>query len=102
MPASPTRAQMAELVDALASGASVRMDVEVRVLFWAPKIRQLPLKISGLEVCTADLSPNLSPKEFAAIAYKQPPVAKFGVHPPAPCCIIKSRFLFARYELSAE
>ena len=27
---------MAELVDALASGASVRMDVEVRVLFWAP------------------------------------------------------------------
>ncbi len=30
------RAQMAELVDALASGASVRKDVEVRVLFWAP------------------------------------------------------------------
>ena len=29
-------AQVAELVDALASGASVRMDVEVRVLFWAP------------------------------------------------------------------
>ena len=29
-------AQMAELVDALASGASVLMDVEVRVLFWAP------------------------------------------------------------------
>ncbi len=27
---------MAELVDALASGASVRMDVEVQVLFWAP------------------------------------------------------------------
>jgi hypothetical protein len=24
------------MVDALASGASVRMDVEVRVLFWAP------------------------------------------------------------------
>ncbi len=38
MPASPTRAQMAELVDALASGASVRMDVEVRVLFWAPSL----------------------------------------------------------------
>lgn len=34
--ASRHRAQMAELVDALASGASVRMDVEVRVLFWAP------------------------------------------------------------------
>ena len=26
------------MVDALASGASVRMDVEVRVLFWAPRI----------------------------------------------------------------
>jgi hypothetical protein len=32
----PTRAQMAELVDALASGASDRKVVEVRVLFWAP------------------------------------------------------------------
>ena len=32
-------AQMAELVDALASGASIRKDVEVRVLFWAPDIR---------------------------------------------------------------
>ncbi|CDG54418.1 hypothetical protein HALA3H3_770002 [Halomonas sp. A3H3] len=29
-------AQMAELVDALASGASVCMDVEVQVLSWAP------------------------------------------------------------------
>ena len=29
-------AQVAELVDALASGASVRMDVEVQVLSWAP------------------------------------------------------------------
>ena len=29
-------AQMAELVDALASGASGRKAVEVRVLFWAP------------------------------------------------------------------
>jgi hypothetical protein len=28
---------MAELVDALASGASGRKAVEVRVLFWAPK-----------------------------------------------------------------
>ena len=27
---------MAELVDALASGASTRKGVEVRVLFWAP------------------------------------------------------------------
>ena len=32
------------MVDALASGASVLMDVEVRVLFWAP----LHLKISYL------------------------------------------------------
>lgn len=29
-------AQMAELVDAQASGACVRKDVEVRVFFWAP------------------------------------------------------------------
>ena len=31
-------AQMAELVDALASGASDRMVVEVQVLFWAPHL----------------------------------------------------------------
>ncbi len=30
-------AQMAELVDAPASGAGVLTDVEVRVLFWAPE-----------------------------------------------------------------
>jgi hypothetical protein len=30
------RAQVVELVDALVSGTSVRKDVEVRVLFWAP------------------------------------------------------------------
>ncbi len=33
---STASAQVAELVDALASGASVRTDVEVRVLSWAP------------------------------------------------------------------
>lgn len=38
---STTPAQVAELVDALASGASVRMDVEVRVLSWAPFIQRL-------------------------------------------------------------
>ena len=32
----PRHAQMAELVDALASGASDRKVVEVQVLFWAP------------------------------------------------------------------
>ena len=37
--ASP--AQMAELVDALASGASVLTDVEVQVLSWAPCIMAL-------------------------------------------------------------
>ena len=31
---------MAELVDAPASGAGVRMDVEVRVLFWAPFVSE--------------------------------------------------------------
>jgi hypothetical protein len=30
-----TKAQMAELVDALPSGGSVRKDVQVRILFWA-------------------------------------------------------------------
>ena len=35
-------AQMAELVDALASGASDRMVVEVQVLFWAPNNIMLP------------------------------------------------------------
>ena len=33
---------MAELVDAPASGAGVRMDVEVRVLFWAPSLIESP------------------------------------------------------------
>mgnify|MGYP000871646597 CR=1 FL=1 len=33
-------AQMAELVDALASGASGLTAVEVRVLFWAPSFRK--------------------------------------------------------------
>ena len=32
------------MVDALASGASVLMDVEVRVLFWAPKFQHNSLK----------------------------------------------------------
>ena len=35
LPLSPQKnAQMAELVDALVSGTSVRKDVQVRVLFW--------------------------------------------------------------------
>lgn len=33
-----TRAQVAKLVDAPASGAGVRKDVEVRVFSWAPHI----------------------------------------------------------------
>ena len=36
------------MVDALASGASVLMDVEVRVLFWAPQIIDNLLKFLGL------------------------------------------------------
>ena len=44
-PAVPIfRAQVAELVDALASGASVRKVVEVRVLSWAP----LPFDRTGM------------------------------------------------------
>ena len=38
------KAQMAELVDALVSGTSVRKDVEVRVFFWAPNFKQSFLK----------------------------------------------------------
>jgi hypothetical protein len=36
------------MVDALASGASVLMDVEVRVLFWAPNISKKSLYINIL------------------------------------------------------
>ena len=36
-PHLPISARMAELADALASGASVRKDVQVQVLFLAPK-----------------------------------------------------------------
>ena len=35
-------AQVAKLVDALASGASPRKGVEVQVLSWAPKTLELP------------------------------------------------------------
>ena len=37
VPGRGTCAQVAELVDALASGASFRKEVEVRVFSWAPK-----------------------------------------------------------------
>ena len=43
-------AQMAELVDALVSGTSVRKDVEVRVFFWAPNFEGLLLR-AVLFVC---------------------------------------------------
>ncbi len=51
--ASPnTPAQVAELVDALASGASIRKDVEVRVFSWAPFTPNIdehfPCKTRGL------------------------------------------------------
>ncbi len=36
LPKPAERAQVAELVDALASGASTRKGVEVRVFSWAP------------------------------------------------------------------
>ena len=42
-------AQMAELVDALASGASDRKVVEVRVLFWAPFNQKITLYFKALE-----------------------------------------------------
>jgi hypothetical protein len=36
--AASKKAQMAKLVDALVSGTSVSNDVQVRVLFWAPRM----------------------------------------------------------------
>ncbi len=51
-----TPAQVAELVDALASGASVRMDVEVRVLSWAPHLQTKYLKIFYKKVSELILS----------------------------------------------
>ena len=41
---------MAKLVDALPSGGSVRKDVQVRILFWAPNYKTkslLPLGFKG-------------------------------------------------------
>ncbi len=40
----PPLAQVVELVDTLASGASARKGVEVQVLFWAPMIQPIDLK----------------------------------------------------------
>ena len=44
------RAQVAELVDALASGASGLMVVEVRVFSWAPFFKKLILRTSNISV----------------------------------------------------
>ena len=52
---------MAELVDALASGASVRMDVEVRVLFWAPIIPSYLEEIKEKQGFSFVLGPLLGP-----------------------------------------
>ena len=41
-PPDKIRAQVAELVDALASGASGRKVVEVRVFSWAPLLTTIP------------------------------------------------------------
>jgi hypothetical protein len=46
------------MVDALASGASVLMDVEVRVLFWAPRIPQSPYLYSDKEYALRSFVPN--------------------------------------------
>ncbi len=60
------RAQMAELVDAPASGAGDRKVVEVRVLFWAPFtlpqiIRKLTKKRQKIANFSLDLSRGISP-----------------------------------------
>ena len=49
-------AQVAELVDALASGASIRKDVEVRVLSWAPHYYNKCNIFNSLEFSLENLS----------------------------------------------
>ena len=49
------------MVDALASGASIRKDVEVRVLFWAPLHLKNPYLYSHCERPLQSFVPN-SPK----------------------------------------
>jgi hypothetical protein len=56
---------MAKLVDALVSGTSVSNDVQVRVLFWAPKKRRAQSgeqRAGGNQACSEPnaLSPELS------------------------------------------
>ncbi len=48
------------MVDALASGASVRMDVEVRVLFWAPINQKKSLFCNALRDLAFSVSPQIS------------------------------------------
>ena len=43
---APKIAQVAELVDALASGASDRKIVEVRVFSWAPNLNRTPFLLT--------------------------------------------------------
>ena len=49
------------MVDALASGASVRMDVEVRVLFWAPMGKDLHRQKMPTEVVQQVYTGKLKP-----------------------------------------
>lgn len=52
---------MAELVDALASGASIRKDVEVRVLFWAPfLLPDVSINVRKTPVIPTFMTRNLS------------------------------------------
>ncbi len=46
----PRRAQVVELVDALASGASGRKAVEVRVLSWAPFLSKMVIFLAPVSV----------------------------------------------------
>ena len=44
---------MAELVDALVSGTSILLDVQVRVLFWAQLRKQIKTKALKINVLSA-------------------------------------------------
>jgi hypothetical protein len=63
-----TRARVAELADALASGASDRKVVEVRVLSRAP----IKLINSSGEVCGALMKQEVSPSTVLFSSYKRP------------------------------
>ena len=61
---------MAELVDALVSGTSVRKDVQVRVLFWAQKTVSIHSKVYFFNLFFAANTAGVSPNSFLNMRVK--------------------------------